>query len=398
MTIVFCALALLLAFFSWRSFRGGLDYLNFVRNEVARPRPDFAPFTTVIVPCKGIDDGLEANLEALIVQDRPAYEVIFVVDDENDPAAGVIKKVIGKSSVPVRMIVAEKAIVSSQKIENLRTAVTLVNDASAVFAFVDSDARPSKNWLRDLVAPLQDPDVGASTAYRWFLSPTDSFAGEMRSVWNASIASALGPNTATNFCWGGSMAIRRDVFERLGISEKWVGALSDDFTVTRCIRAAGMPIHFVPTAMTPSMDDCDFSQLIEFTTRQMKITRVYAPHLWKLSFFGSGLFTVVMVWSFAVVIFSGTNSWVVLSAISAIFLVTAFSIGKALVRLRAVTLAMPEHSRLLRRQMFTQCTLWLLAPPLFLLNSVTALLSRKMIWRGIEYEMVSPTETLIRRQ
>ena len=159
-----------------------------------------------------------------------------------------------------------------------------------------------------------------------------------------------------------------------------------------------MPIHFVPSAMTPSMDDCSFSQLIEFTTRQMKITRVYAPQLWKLSFFGSGLFTIVMVWAFAIVIFSGNNSWTVLAAITTIFLVTTFSISKARVRLWAVMLAMPERSQLLRRQMFTQCTLWLLAPPLFLLNSVMALLSRKMIWRGIEYEMVSPTETRIRRQ
>ena len=30
----------------------------------------------------------------------------------------------------------------------------------------------------------------------------------MSSAWNASIASALGPNTKTNFCWGGSMAGR----------------------------------------------------------------------------------------------------------------------------------------------------------------------------------------------
>ena len=51
--------------------------------------------------------------------------------------------------------------------------------------------------------------VGAATGYRWFISNNPTFASEMRCAWNASTASALGPNTNTNFCWGGSSAIRR---------------------------------------------------------------------------------------------------------------------------------------------------------------------------------------------
>ncbi len=117
----------------------------------------------------------------------------------------------------------------------------------------------------------------------------------MRSAWNASIASALGPNTKTNFCWGGSMAIRRNDFMQTEMREKWQGTLSDDFVVTKALNEAGLPIIFVPQALTASVEDCTFSELLEFTTRQMKITRVYAPHLWKLSFIGSGVFNIVMI-------------------------------------------------------------------------------------------------------
>src|SRR5437870_1718912 len=112
----------------------------------------------------------------------------------------------------------------------------------------------------------------------------------MRSVWNASIASALGPNTTSNFCWGGSMAIRRDVFDAVDMREKWLGTLSDDFAVTRAMNAAGLPIVFVPRALTASVEDCSLSKAVEFTNRQMKITRVYAMPLWLISFVGSGLF------------------------------------------------------------------------------------------------------------
>ena len=120
----------------------------------------------------------------------------------------------------------------------------------------------------------------------------------MRSAWNASIASALGPNTKTNFCWGGSMAIRRDVFERVGMREKWRGTLSDDFAVTRAMNEAGLPIVFVPQALTASVEDCSFREMLEFTTRQMKITRVYARPLWLLSFVGSAVFNAVMIAAF----------------------------------------------------------------------------------------------------
>ena len=56
------------------------------------------------------------------------------------------------------------------------------------------------------------------------------------------------------------------------------------------MNAAGLPIVFVPQALTASVEDCSLSETFEFTNRQMKITRVYATPLWRVSFVGSGLF------------------------------------------------------------------------------------------------------------
>ena len=217
----------------------------------------------------------------------------------------------------------------------------------------------------------------------------------MRSVWNASIASALGQNTRSNFCWGGSMAIRRDTFERLEIREKWLGTLSDDFTVTRAIKAAGLPIVFVPQALTASVGDCSFGETVEFTTRQMKITRVYATPLWLMSLVGSAVFNAVMITAFLIVVLSRNNGPPVWISIAVLVLVTVFSTGKSWLRLTAVRLALPEHEAELQRQAWTQNTLWILAPNLFLYNSLASLVSRRMTWRGIRYELKSPTETVI---
>jgi len=395
MIFVFYFFAAILILLSFKSFRGGVEYLRFFKTEIAKPRPDFMPFVTVIAPCRGLEKGLEDNLRALFEQDYPDYEVIFVVDDKTDAAVPVIKEVSSRAGGNSKLIIAPRAAGCSQKVENLREAVLHAADESEAFVFVDSDARPSPDWLRYLVAPLSQQNIGAATGYRWFISESPSFASEMRSAWNASIASALGPNTKTNFCWGGSMAIRRDVFDRIRMREKWLGTLSDDFAITRAMNEAGLPIVFVPQALTASLEDCSFNELLEFTTRQMKITRVYAPHLWLLSFFGSGLFSVVMINAFLIQMFRHKSDLAVFVAIATIVLVAIFSVGKAWLRLKAVKLVLTKYKPELKHQFWTQTTFWLLTPALFFYNSFAALLSRQMKWRGITYELKSPTETVI---
>ena len=431
MIFVFYFFAAVLVWLSFKSFRGGIAYLKFFRDELAKPPSAFKPFVSVIAPCRGLDDGLEQNLTALIEQDYPDYKVIFVVDDETDEAVPVISELLNRgdaerrrntigehhelnsagkissdsasprlrseNSPSLKLIVAGKAQGCSQKVENLCEAILHVAEQSQIFVFVDSDARPSKNWLAALVAPLADENVGAATGYRWVISRNPTFGSEMRSVWNASITSALGPNTKSNFCWGGSMAIRRDVFDAVNMREKWLGTLSDDFAVTRAMNAANLPIVFVPQALTASVEDCSLENTIEFTNRQMKITRVYAMPLWLMSFVGSAIFNAVMIAAFFIIIISRTNSLSVWVSIAVLFLVTAFSVGKAWLRLKAVRLVLTGYEPELKRQFWTQNTLWILSPALFFINSLAALVSRRMTWRGITYELKSPTETVIIR-
>ncbi|MDQ2746228.1 MAG: glycosyltransferase [Acidobacteriota bacterium] len=394
MIYVFYFFAVVLVFLGWQSLRGGFFYLNFFRRELAKPESNYTPFCSIIAPCRGLDEGLEANLDALFRQRFPDYEIIFVVDDEDDFAVPTIKKLIAlHQSFRTKLIVAPKAINASQKIENLREGVLHVADASKIMVFVDSDARPNEDWLRNLIAPLKNEAIGCATGYRWFISKKISFASEVRSVWNASIASALGANAPKNFCWGGSMAMRRDVFERLNVRENWRGTLSDDFTVTRLMKAANLPIYFVPQALTATVESCDFRELLEFSTRQMKITRVYAAHLWQASLIGSLIFTLVF-WTGAALLFftAGVHFRLTFFLIALIF---ALGAGKAFLRWKAVKLVLKDYQKPLNRQLLSHLILWTITPLLYFYNSLCALFSRKICWRGIEYELKSATEIVI---
>jgi ceramide glucosyltransferase len=405
MVFVFYFFAVALVYLSYKSFRGGINYLNFFRSEIAKSLSDFTPFVSIIAPCRGLDEDLENNLNTLFRQNFPRYEVIFVVDSETDEAVKIIEKVSRKMSEPSavadgyflnsKLVVAGRAKNESQKVHNLREAVLHVADESKVFVFVDSDARPSENWLRNLVAPLQSEKIGAATGYRWFISKKISFASEMRSVWNASIASALGANLKSNFCWGGSMAMRRETFDKLEMREKWRGTLSDDFAVTRTMKAANLQIYFVPQALAVSIENCSWRECLEFTTRQMKITRVYAQNLWVQSFIGAGLFNFVWIWGVFNLVFYASNSFAFWFSLIALLLTSAFSIGKSWLRLNAVKLILKDYENELKKQFWMQNMLWIFSPALFFYNAFCALLSRQILWRGIKYRLVSSSETEI---
>lgn len=392
----FCLFSFLLVLVSVRSLIDGVKYLRFFRTELAAGPKPVSAFAAVIAPCRGLDQGFEANVAAVLSQDQAEYEVIFVVDDPDDPAAAVIRHLIADKPF-ARLLIAGKAFDSSQKVENLREAVLHISDRTEVIVFVDSDARPGPKWLASLIRPLADDSIGAATGYRWFVPPSGSLASRLRSAWNASIASALGPNVSSNFCWGGSMAIRRDVFERLSVRERWRGTLSDDFVVTMAVKEAGLGIAFVPEALAASLDDCSIGELLEFTTRQLKITRVYSPNHWIISFIGSALFTGVLTTS-AVLILLPQAAWLTkLVAAGTILSVSLLSAAKAWVRLEAVRLILNRYDDQLKRDRFVHIFLCLLTPFIFLYNCLRASFSRDLRWRGVTYRLKSPTETVIIR-
>ena len=387
--VVFYFFAAVSIWFGIQSLLSGIRYAAYVRREMSRALPEFQPFVSVIAPGRGLEPGLADNLRPLLEQDYARYEVLFVFDRADDPATQVVDALCRGFERMARTIIAGSATDSGQKVHNLRVAVTDVDPQSEVLVFVDTDARPEKNWLRNLVAPLADETLGASTGYRWFVPSKGGIASRLRGVWNASVASALGSDTAKNFCWGGSTALRRTTFERLRVAERWRGTVSDDFTITSVLKEAKLPIHFTPHCLVASVGDCDFKELFEFTTRQIKITRVYASNLWLPLLLGSSLFAIVFFGGLILLILQ------IMQILSPSFLlplalIIIFTLGatKSFVRWRAI-------NPILNRDLLAHVFLWPIASLLYLYNAIVAGFSQRITWRGITYELKSPTEAVI---
>ena len=372
-----------------KSLLSGLRYARYVREETARPLVDYCPFVSVIAPTRGHEIGFVDNVKPLLNQAYPNYETIFVFDDPQDPSL-LLAQQLG-----ARTVISGPATDSGQKVHNLIAAVHEIDPRCEVIVFVDTDARPDENWLRQLVAPLANETLGASTGYRWFIPERGGLASRLRGVWNASVASALGADTSKNFCWGGSTAIRRSTFERLRVVDHWRGTVSDDFTITRVLKEAGLPIHFTPNCLVPSIGDCGWRELLEFTTRQIKITRVYAPHLWLPLLLGSSLFAIAFFGGVALLvtqILLGKSFVLTLG-----FLVLIFALGatKGFIRWRAISIPLAHYRAALRRDLAAHVCLWPFASLLYLYNAIVAGFSRRITWRGITYNLPSPNEAVI---
>ena len=258
-------------------FIGRISFRCLRAARTARPLPDFQPFVSVIAPSRGLEPGWIDNLRPLLEQDYPRYEVLFVFDRADDPAMPGDELATDFHGFS-RTIIAGPATDSGQKVHNLRVAVTQVDPKSEVLVFVDTDARPASDWLRKLVAPLMDETLGASSGYRWFVPVKGGIASRLRGVWNASIASALGADATKNFCWGGSTAIRRTTFERLERSTSAGAAPSLTISRSRAFSKPNFRFTSRPTVWSVGRRLRLPGVLLEFTTRQIKITRVYASH------------------------------------------------------------------------------------------------------------------------
>jgi cellulose synthase/poly-beta-1,6-N-acetylglucosamine synthase-like glycosyltransferase len=341
-----------------------------------------------------MEPGLERNLLSLTEFDRQNYEIFFILASGSDAARGMVERIAANSRVKAHVIIAGIPSNSGEKVNNLRVAVEQLPPEFEVLVFTDSDGRPGKSWLHGLVAPLGDVRIGATTTMRWLMPNRSNLPTALLAAWNAPVVTMLSEK-GKNLCWGGGTAIRRSIFEQSGVMNEWRNSVSDDYSLTRALERNNRSIVFLPECLTLSYVETDFRGLLEFTNRQILITRVYAQRVWAPAAATHLLYCVTLSLGLILILSDFFEQRPAFHIATLTVLPVLLSAIRNSIRLTGVTEALPAERSQITGQAWIYVILAVFVPFLYAVNFVNSLVTRKIRWRSMAYELISPEQTRI---
>ena len=372
----------------------GLQWLDYLRRRLRMDPGFYAPRVAVLCPCQGMEPGLERNLLSLTEFERQNYEIFFILASGSDAARTMVERIAANSRVKAHVIIAGIPSNSGEKVNNLRVAVEQLPPEFEVLVFTDSDGRPGKSWLYRLVAPLGDVRIGATTTMRWLMPNRSNLPTALLAAWNAPVVTMLSEK-GKNLCWGGGTAIRRSIFEQSGVMNEWRNSVSDDYSLTRALERNNRSIVFLPECLTLSYVETDFRGLLEFTNRQILITRVYAQRVWAPAAATHLLYCVTLSLGLLLILSDFLEQRPAFHIATLTVLPVLLSAIRSSIRLTGVTEALPAERSQITGQAWMYVMLAVFIPFLYAVNFVNSLITRKIRWRSMAYELISPEQTRI---
>ena len=202
------------------------------------------PPVTILKPLHGMEPLLEECLESFFQQDYPVYELIFGARSESDPALAVVESLKRKyPHVPTQIVLSGEPDYPNAKVYLMEKMVPL--SAYPTLVITDSDVRVERDYLRHLVQPLRDANVGMITClYRGV--PTGGFWPLLEAL-GMSIEMSSGVLVANllegmKFALGPTMVIRKDVLECWGGFGVLRDYCADDFVMGALTYEAGRTV------------------------------------------------------------------------------------------------------------------------------------------------------------
>lgn len=229
----------------------------------------------VVLCLRGADPFLRDCIAGLLAQNYSRYELVIVVDSEDDPAWEVAHEATAGAAIPVtirplQVRAKNRSLLMSSMLEAVGD---LPNECEAV-VIANADVITARTWLTSLVAPLRDAKVGVATGIRWCVPESSEWGTIVRYMWN----SFAEPHRHTHqIPWAGSMAVRREILDIARNDRYWQSGFVDDVTLTPLLSEKRLRVQIVPEATTVVRETIGFLPCLSFLSRQMTWVRLYHP-------------------------------------------------------------------------------------------------------------------------
>lgn len=248
-----------------------------LRSHPRKTLPDEKlPKTAVILCLRGADPFLPNCVRSLLQQNYPQYDLKLIVDSKEDTAWKIAHNTIQQVRA-TNVQISPLSVVRSNcslKCSSLLQAISELDHSYEVVALVDADTVVHNNWLRELVSPLADPKVGATTGNRWYLPTGNHWGSLVRYIGNVSSVVQM---YIFQIPWGGTLAIKTKVLRQTGLLDKWSQAFCEDTMISSVLSKHGMKVKFVPSLLMLNREECDLPSLRNWIGRQLLCSRLYHP-------------------------------------------------------------------------------------------------------------------------
>ena len=220
------------------------------------------PAVTVLKPLHGDEPRLADNLATFRHQDYPApVQIVGGVQDADDAAIAV-------AGGALELVVDGTRHGRNAKISNLINMMAAAKHDVLVLS--DSDMAVAPDYLRQVVAALQQPGVGAVTCF--YCGRGDAGA------W--SRLAALGIDTgylpsglfATRLglaqpCMGSTIALTRATLDRIGGFAQVADVLADDYALGEAVRGLGLRVAVAPPILVHACAEDSFAAVVAHELR-----------------------------------------------------------------------------------------------------------------------------------
>jgi len=175
----------------------------------------------------------------------------------------------------------------------------------------------------------------------------------------------------------------------------WQYAFSDDYSLTTMIERGRRFVVFLPECLTVSYVQTDFPGLLEFTNRQIRITKVYRPEMWGMAFATHFLYCITLLLGVYIAMSLTISSRPAFHIATLVALPLLLAAIRGAIRVIGVTEALPAVKKQIMSQSWIYIALTLFVPFLYLFNFFSSLAGHRLQWRGINYELISTEQTRI---
>jgi len=277
-----CALVLsasfaywVLAWFALRRWRPHLPEMD----DGRAPEVPSWPEVSLLKPLHGAEPDLPELLRAAACQNYPHFTLLCGVQQAEDPAIPILESFKAQHpQLPLRWRLHDSRLGANPKVNNLAGMSAL--GLAQCLVIQDADIAVGPDYLRHVVAPLQNAGVGLVTClYRpradgsfW----SQVLAAQIQELFLPSVLSAsrLGP---TIYCAGATMALERATLERCGGWPAIADSLADDYALGACVRAQGKDIHLSDYVVDTRVAEATFRDFHRHALRWARTTRAVQP-------------------------------------------------------------------------------------------------------------------------